>query len=275
MFVGDSWTAGYGNMSTTRDCSSNGGITRNSNADLTFGALTAQGLNADYQLLAHSGLGMVRNYNGQNPELTFRSYYDQTLQAVWNSTVWQNPGTWKPRVIVIGLGINDFSAALKPGEKWSSMDALAADYTSAYLGFLDKLRSQYGTSAHIVLTYPNLPGTPFADSIQRIVQTRGNQGDSRLHSLYYDNNALGLDNLGCDWHPSLHDDRIIAGTLTNFIEALPLNCSPNGAGCGRIPPRRASLRASARRTAFGKQRSRLPARDSPQQGSPRRAEPAE
>ena len=34
-FIGDSWTAGYGNMSTTRDCNSNGGVTRNSNADVS------------------------------------------------------------------------------------------------------------------------------------------------------------------------------------------------------------------------------------------------
>ncbi|MDG4802545.1 cellulose binding domain-containing protein [Micromonospora sp. WMMD980] len=88
-FIGDSWTAGYGNMSTTRDCSGNGGVTRNSNADVTFGALTAQNLNADYQLLAWSGLGMVHNYNGGGTD-NFRTYCETDLQALWNSAVWQN-----------------------------------------------------------------------------------------------------------------------------------------------------------------------------------------
>ncbi len=63
-FIGDSMTAGYGNMSTTRDCSANGGVSRNTNTDLSFGALTAKALNADYQINAFSGLGMVRNYGG-------------------------------------------------------------------------------------------------------------------------------------------------------------------------------------------------------------------
>lgn len=62
---------------------------------------------------------MVRNYNGQNPDTNFRTYDNQTLQAVSNGPVWQNPASWKPQVIVIGLGINDFSAALNSGERWA------------------------------------------------------------------------------------------------------------------------------------------------------------
>jgi lysophospholipase L1-like esterase len=223
-FIGDSWTAGYGNMSTTRDCSANGGVTRNSNADATFGALTAKGLNADYQINAWSGQGMVRNYNGGSPESNFRTYYETDLQALYNSQTWTVPSTWKPQVVVIGLGINDFSTALNAGEKWTSIDALAADYRTAYLAFLDKLRARYGASTQIVLTYPDLSyqTTAFADSIKKIVATRNAAGDSRVSALYYDNNAIGLDALGCDWHPSLHDDRILADVLTAHLAKLSL-----------------------------------------------------
>ncbi|MFB9239163.1 cellulose binding domain-containing protein [Plantactinospora siamensis] len=222
-FIGDSWTAGYGNMSTTRDCSGNAGVTRNSNADSSFGALTAKGLNADYQINAWSGLGVVRNYNGGSTDTSFRAYYDTDLQAVWNSTTWQNPGTWKPQVVVIGLGINDFSTALHPGEKWSTVDQLAADYRTAYLGFLDRLRARYGPDTYLVLTYPDMSGTPFADSVEQVVRTRNNSGDARVRSLHYDNTALGLDLLGCDWHPSLHDDQALAGAITRFLGTLPLS----------------------------------------------------
>jgi lysophospholipase L1-like esterase len=223
-FIGDSWTAGYGNMSTLRDCSSNGGVTRNSNADQSFGALTARGLDADYQINAWSGLGMVRNYGGQNTDYNFRTYYDTDLQALWNSATWQVPSTWKPQVVVIGLGINDFSTALTAGEKWATIDELAADYQTTYLAFIDKLRARYGADTSIVLTYPDLSyvTTAFADSIKQIVQTRNDAGDARVSSLYYDDNALGMDHLGCDWHPSLHDDQILASTLTQYISTLPV-----------------------------------------------------
>ena len=223
-FIGDSWTAGYGNMSTTHDCSSTGGVTRNSNADVSFGALTAKGLGADYQIMAMSGMGMVRNYGGQSAGTNFRTYYDQTLQAVWNSTVWQNPGTWKPQVVVVGLGINDFSTALTSGEQWTTMDSLIADYKTSYLAFLDKLRTQYGSNTYIVLTYPDISyqTTALADSVQAIVQARNAAGDSKVKALYYDNNALGMDLLGCDWHPSQHDDQILATTLTSLIATFSL-----------------------------------------------------
>ncbi|WP_084599889.1 cellulose binding domain-containing protein [Actinoplanes subtropicus] len=223
-FIGDSWTAGYGDMSTTRDCNSNGGVTRNTNADVSFGALTAKALNADYQIDAWSGLGMVRNYNGQNPSYDFRTYYDSDLQALYNSQAWQVPSTWRPQVIVIGLGINDFSTALNAGERWTTIDQLAAAYRTAYLGFIDKLRTRYGASAFIVLTYPDLSyqTTAFADSVQQIVQTRNAAGDARVSALYYDNAALGLDLLGCDWHPSQHDHQILATAITQHLATLPL-----------------------------------------------------
>lgn len=34
--------------------------------------------------------------------------------------------------------------------------------------------------------------------------------------------TLLSDRLGCDWHPSAHDDRVISGLLTTFIGTLPL-----------------------------------------------------
>ncbi|SEU36279.1 polysaccharide deacetylase family protein [Nonomuraea wenchangensis] len=220
-FIGDSWTAGYGNMSTSRDCSASGGINPNSNADQTFGALTARALNADHQLTAWSGMGMVRNYNGSSPGTDFRTYYDRTLQAA-GTAAWQPPRTWRPQVVVVGLGINDFSTPLNPGEPWADTAALAADFRAAYLGFLAKLRLRYGPGTSIVLTYPTMSGTPLADSVQQVVRERNSQGDTRVSALHYDNDALGLDLLGCDWHPSLHDHRLLAGALGRFIGTLPV-----------------------------------------------------
>ncbi|GIE33768.1 hypothetical protein Ait01nite_068130 [Actinoplanes italicus] len=219
-FIGDSWTAGYGNMSTSRDCSAIGGVDRNSNADRTFGALTARGLGADYQLNAWSGRGMVRNYNGGDAGTDYRTWYDRTLQAV-DTTALPRPASWKPQVIVIGLGINDFSTDLHAGEKWATIDELAADYRSAYEGFVGKLRERYGPAAHLILTYPTLWNTTaMADSIEQVVAGRNAAGDTRVRSLHY---SSQLDQLGCDWHPSLDDHTLLAAELTTAIEALPLH----------------------------------------------------
>jgi hypothetical protein len=219
-FIGDSYTAGYGNMATQHDCSSIGGVTANSDADLSFGALTAHTLNADYQINAMSGMGMVRNYNGSSPGTSFRTYYGKTLQAV-NNDVWFNPGTWRPQLVVVGLGINDFSTALNAGEPWTTTDQLVAAYKTAYQGFINTLRSQYGPNTVIVVSATALSNTTlFAQTAQQVVADRNAMGDKNVDYWYYD--SPSLDHLGCDWHPSLHDDQIISGLLNSFIATLPL-----------------------------------------------------
>ncbi|HUQ59918.1 hypothetical protein [Lentzea sp.] len=47
-----------------------------------------------------------------------------------------------------------------------------------------------------------------------------NQGDSRVHHWNYDDPAL--DRLGCDWHFSARDHRIIAGKLGDYLAGLSL-----------------------------------------------------
>jgi len=213
-FIGDSLTAGYGDLSTTRDCSANGGIDRNTNTDISYGALTAHGLNADYQVNAYSGRGMVRNYNGGDPGTDFRTYYDRTLQNV-SGDVWHNPATWRPQLVVVALGTNDFSTALHSGEPWTA-DSLVAAYKSAYQGFLDKLRAQYGTGTIIVVGATNL----FAAQAQQVVTDRNARGDSLVRYWNFDDPRL--DHLGCDWHFSGNDHRIISGLLTDYVATLPL-----------------------------------------------------
>lgn len=132
-FIGDSLTVGYGNLSTSRTCTSDQ-LKRNTNSDVSYGALTARRLNADYQINGYSGLGMVRNYNGGRSDVTYRTFYDRALLNVAGD-VWQNPGTWRPQLVVINLGTNDFSTAVNPGEPWTPA-SLAAAYRSAYGDFV-------------------------------------------------------------------------------------------------------------------------------------------
>ncbi|MDU0287741.1 cellulose binding domain-containing protein [Saccharothrix longispora] len=219
-FIGDSLTVGYGNMSTTRDCSANGGVDRNTNADLGFAAQAARSLDADYQVNAHSGRGMVRNYNGQDPGTDFRTHYDRVLQHAAGD-VWQNPGTWRPQLVVVGLGVNDFSTPLNAGEPWTP-DSLVSAYKTAYQGFLDTLRARYGAGTTIVVSANAYSGNAaFPQAAQQVVRERNQRGDAGVRYWYYD--APDLDRLGCDWHYSLRDDRIIAGLLTDYVAGLGLD----------------------------------------------------
>jgi lysophospholipase L1-like esterase len=216
-FIGDSYTAGYGNLSASRDCTGDE-VNRTTNADLSFGALTARRLNADYQLNAFSGRGMVRNYNGGEPGTSYRTYYDRALLSV-DGDVWR-PGRWRPQLVVVGLGINDFSTAINPGEQWTP-ESLIAAYRTAYLGFLDKLRARYGPRTIIVVSATAVSGTTaFADTARQVVQESNDRGDSRVRYWYYD--SAGLDYGGCHWHPSLRDHQVIADRLEAYLATLPL-----------------------------------------------------
>lgn len=220
-FIGDSMTAGYGNVSGVRDCSGVGGVDRNTNSDLSFGALTARALGADHHLNAFSGRGMVRNYAGTNPGTDYRTYYDRVLLSV-DGNVWQRPRTWRPQLVVVGLGANDFSTALHSGEAWATETQLAAAYESAYHGFLDKLRARYGSRPHILLSSTQVSSsTTFRDTVERIVRTRSTQGDQRIHHWYFGDASLDL--LACDWHPSARDHRTLSGLLLDRLSSVPLN----------------------------------------------------
>ncbi|MEU6916671.1 SGNH/GDSL hydrolase family protein [Streptomyces olindensis] len=212
-FVGDSLTAGYGNLSDSRDCDGEQ-LRRTTNADVSYGALTARRLKADYQLNAYSGLGMVRNYGGGSPEVNYRTFYDRALLNV-PGDVWQNPGTWRPQLVVVYLGTNDFSTPVGPGEPWTD-ESLAAAYRSAYGAFLEKLRTRYGPRTTLLAV-----GTgPFAGHVEQVVRERTAAGDRRVRHWPLD--TTGLDHTGCHWHYSAHDHRLLADRLTAFITDLPI-----------------------------------------------------
>lgn len=221
-FVGDSYTAGYGNTSPSRDCTGDQ-VTRTTNADLSFGAVTARALGADYQINAFSGRGMVRNYAGGEQGTSYRTYYDRALP--FSTDAWDPPADWQPDAVVVGLGINDFSTALNGNEPWATPAALREAWVTAYHGFIDTLRARYGPDAYVVVsaTYVHT-GTDLADLAQRVVQEENASGDSRVRYWYYGND--GLDYGGCHWHPSVADDRVIAAQLTSYLQALPLDGGP-------------------------------------------------
>ncbi|WP_432457246.1 cellulose binding domain-containing protein [Cellulomonas iranensis] len=232
-YVGDSYTVGYGNTSTSRTCTGDQ-VTRTTDADLSFGALTARALGADYQLNAFSGRGMVRNYAGSDAGTSYRTYYDRVLPFVPGTAGGPAAG-WDPDAVVIGLGINDFSTALGSGEAWARPAALREAWVAAYHGFLDDLRDRYGDDTWLVVSATSVhTGTDLKDLAQRVVDERRAAGDDRVVSWYY--GSEGLDYGGCDWHPSVRDHQVIAAQLTDLLEGLGLGGGPTPSPTPTVSP---------------------------------------
>jgi len=210
-FIGDSYTVGYGNTSPKRQCTQ-AEIHDTTDTSQAFGPLTAKKYSADYQINAISGHGIVRNYGG-SPGAPVPDAYPYVL---FDKAQEYSDPSWKPQIIVIGLGTNDFSTPLNAGEKWKTRDALHADYEATYVTFVKSLRAQNPKAQFILMATDGAEGE-IQSEVKKVIARLNADGESRIVFLPMN----GLEMTGCDWHPSLADDRKVAGILTSYIDAHP------------------------------------------------------
>lgn len=209
-FIGDSYSVGYGNTSSGRECTDKQ-IFSTTNTQLAFGPLIAKQFDAAYQVNAWSGMGVVRNYNGSSPESSLVARYPFVL----NDNGVRQQGEWSPQIIVIALGTNDFSTPLNPGEKWLSRSALQQDFVATYESFVRSLRVQH-PSAGIIIISPGNDTSEVTTYVKRVVDNLHAKGEQ---NIYFAGSNFPFDLMGCHWHPSLKDHQVIAKIMAEYIEA--------------------------------------------------------
>jgi lysophospholipase L1-like esterase len=208
-FVGDSYTVGYGNTSPGRTCTREE-VQDRTDTQRAFGPLLAKRLDADYRVVAYSGFGIVRNYAGGRageslPLLYPRLIPDEAAQ------VERNRGDWRPQLIVVNLGTNDFSTPVKPGEPWRDTAALREDYRRTYTAFARSLLARQ-PQARLLL----MGSDAFIEDVRQVASAL-NPDRARATVLPFG----GLELTGCDWHPSLEDHRRLAAEVEQAIRAEP------------------------------------------------------
>jgi lysophospholipase L1-like esterase len=215
-FIGDSHTVGYGNTSGKRDCTEDE-VWSTTNTARAFGSLVANHYIAELQVNAISGRGVVRNYGGfkADPLPVVYPYvlFDKT-------TPYKDPN-WKPQVIVISLGTNDFSTELSAGEPWRTRDELHAAYEATYLQFLKTLR-QRNPRALIVLWATDMANGEIQAEVKKVADAFASGGDRQIIFLPVN----GLSFAACNWHPSAEDDQTIADALIKIIDAHAKSLTP-------------------------------------------------
>jgi len=207
-FIGDSHTVGYGNTSPSRECTEQQ-VWATTDSSRAFGPKVAQHYDAEYQVNAISGRGIVRNYGGSAGDPLPVAYPFVLL----NHAARFEDRAWQPQVIVIALGTNDFSTALNPGEKWKSRDELHADFEESYLRFLGSLRAR-NPQAFIVVWATDMAEGEISSEAGKAVSRFQADGDARITFVP----IAGLAMTGCHWHPSTADDDTIANTLMRVID---------------------------------------------------------
>jgi lysophospholipase L1-like esterase len=208
-FIGDSYTVGYGDLSDSRKCTK-AQVWSDTDDTKAFGPMTAEHYDADYEINAISGRGVVRNYDGIKADTLPEAY----PYVLFGKKQAYKDRAWKPQVLVVGLGTNDFSTPLNAGERWKTRDELHADYEATYVKFLKKLRAENPNAYIIVWAADVFQGEVEAEA-QKVVAQLKKQGEERITFLAIN----GLSFSACDSHPSVADQRAISDKLEKRIDA--------------------------------------------------------
>jgi lysophospholipase L1-like esterase len=209
-FIGDSYTVGYGNTSTKRECTKDE-IWATTDTQQAFGPLTAKHYDADYQINAYSGRGIVRNYDGfiGDPLPALYPY------ALYDGKTEYNKPDWQPQIIMIALGGNDFSTPVHAGEKWATQEDLRADYIANYVTFVKTLRARNPNTSFLLANY----GEPeIISDITEVIKRLNADGETRVAPFSAGSN---FERTGCDYHLNTADDKRISATLIAYLDAHP------------------------------------------------------
>ena len=141
-FVGDSYTCGYGTLS---DSARDPFTPETEDCNRTYAAVIARHFGADYWLIAHSGLGVARNYADRVPGWGMPERYLQTFderrQPAWSA---EKYGI-KPALTVIYLATNDMS-----GQKQPTREA----FVNNYLALIRRIKDNYGAEHPVLCVVP-------------------------------------------------------------------------------------------------------------------------
>lgn len=209
-FIGNSITCGYGVEATEATDPFN---YNTENHYLSYAALTAKALEAQHLVVARSGIGIFRNYNGPydgNPEKAMPALYKYTN---FNDTteLWDY-SQYTPDVVCVNLGTNDTSAGRYNKTK----------LREAYNAFLQTLRKRYPQAKIVLLSGCMLSGQRMKDvedAQDAVVKEANNRGDKQVYRFTFpaQDGSLGY---GANYHPSIQQQEKMANELTPFLREL-------------------------------------------------------
>lgn len=200
-FIGNSITCGTGSDQSVIPCGK--GIWEDQhNAYLSYGAITARTLDAQYHLSSVSGIGLM--HSCCNMDIIMPQVFDKI--SMRNNAVAWNFKNYQPDVVTICLGQND-----------GIQDSVA--FCTNYISFIKQLRSHYTRATLICLTSPmaDAPLTAFMKkTLTAVIKKINAGGDTKVTAFFFS----GQFHHGCDGHPDLEEHKLMANELSAFIRKI-------------------------------------------------------
>ena len=207
--IGNSITCGYGTEVLDPKAPFNDAT---ENQYYTYAAYTARHLHAQLMVVARSGIGIYRNYNGPKngnqdcmPEM-----YTQTVFAD-DSQEWDF-NRFTPDVVCVNLGTNDCSTTPYNIKR----------LTDGYRKFIKRLRNDYPTSKIVLIAGPMLHGKADRDvkKAQKTVVVEANKrGDKEVYHFAL-STTYGELGYGASYHPSKAQQYKNGAELTSYLRKL-------------------------------------------------------
>ena len=208
-FVGNSMTCGYGIESNNP---SDTFSKETENHYYAYPALVSKGLNAQYVVVARSGIGVYRNYGGpvEGSVDCLPNLYDYTLYGD-TTEVWDF-SRYIPDIVCVNLGTNDCVL------EGYSIHLLK----DAFVKFSQKLRSIYPDAKIIWMTGCMLHGKPLEDLqsvLDEVVQESKTAGDKCMYRFDFTPQTGDL-GYAAGWHPSRQQHERMADELISFMRTI-------------------------------------------------------
>jgi hypothetical protein len=167
---------------------------------MAYGPLTARALNAQWELAAVSGIGMIHSCCGM--KIVMPQVYDKINMR--DDSIAYNFNDYVPDLVTICLGQND-----------GIQDSTA--FCSAYVDFIKTVRSKYADAKILLLSSPMADAklrTVLKNYLSSIENYFHKNGDEKIYKYFFEKQY----NKGCDAHPDLKEQEEIANLLINFIQ---------------------------------------------------------
>lgn len=212
-FIGDSITCGYG----IEGVNENPFRTSEENGSLTYAAKTAEYFNADYNIVAVSGIGIFSSFtnnNKRNSDLLMSSVYpytDKLLQIdkkefpyeLWDTT------KFKPDLIVINLGVNDDSYVSDSILKRNS-------FGNNYYKIIHMVR-RANPNAEIICAIRDNKEFLYEEIEKQVDKYKSRYKDNKITSMTLPSTTR-IEGFGSNGHPNLKTHQRMAEALIKEVE---------------------------------------------------------
>lgn len=203
-YIGDSYTCGYGTESSNKERFK----PETENQNLTYACAMARYFGAEQIVVAHSGMGIVRNYNSKFTDYCMPERYTQTFDGDKDSRWDAKACGLKPAITVIYLGTNDFSRGMQPAERL---------FVKNYIKLLKEIKDNYGEDHPILCMSPKHDYLMY-DYIKKVLDECGlkNIHVMTLASSVHNN----VEDMGADGHPNYNGHLKIAYSVIPYVATI-------------------------------------------------------